>query len=239
MRKNQSQNSMRFINMFVVALVLVLAMLFSSCSAAKDPGESQTPVIDPTKYITADNQGKNENDTTDLYDGDEPTSDDVDVSDYIEEDSQEDQASNKDVTDSTSSDAGNEIKELDLVTDMQLGALKVDMTKAEVEKVMKSDLVDSTTKEEYGMKTEIQTYKDGTIINLLDGKIYSISVKSSDYATPRGLKIGDTEETLRKLYGEPSAVEDGKWIYSSRGYDVFFVTVKDGKVVEIMISQVL
>lgn len=128
---------------------------------------------------------------------------------------------------------------MDLVADMQLGALKVDMAKAEVEKAMKSELVDSTTKEEYGMKTEILTYEDGTVINLLEGKVYSISVKSSDYVTPRGLKVGDTEETLRKLYGEPSAVEGGKWIYSSRGYDVFFVTVKDGKVIEIMVSQVL
>ena len=122
---------------------------------------------------------------------------------------------------------------------MQLGSLKADMPKAEVEKVMKSELVDTVIKEEYGMETEIQTYKDGTVINLLDDKIYSIKITSSDYATPRGLKIGDMEETLRKLYGEPSAIEDGKWIYSSRGYDMFFVTVKDGIVVEIMISQVL
>jgi hypothetical protein len=44
---------------------------------------------------------------------------------------------------------------------------------------------------------------------------------------------------LRQLYGEPTAIEHDKWIYSSRGYDLFFVTVKDGIVVEIMVSQVM
>lgn len=242
MRKNPSHNSMRFVNVFVVVSVLVLALLFSSCSSAKDPAESQTPVIDPVKDTIdqyTGNQGKNETDTTSLHGEDEPISDDVEISDYVVRDSQQDQEANKDATDDTSLNNINEVEELDLVADMQLGALKVDMAKAEVEKAMKSELVDSTTKEEYGMKTEILTYEDGTVINLLEGKVYSISVKSSDYVTPRGLKVGDTEETLRKLYGEPSAVEGGKWIYSSRGYDVFFVTVKDGKVIEIMVSQVL
>lgn len=214
MRKHRSQKSMKSVNIFIVAMLLVTVMLFSSCSVAKRPGESETPAIDPAGVTTdqsADSQGEDETDKADLHGNDE----------------------------SVSVDAGNEVKEFDAVKDMQLGELKADMPKAEAERVMKSELVDSTVKEEYGMETEIQTYKDGTVINLLDNKVYSISVKSSDYATPRGLKTGDTEETLRKLYGEPTAVEDGKWIYSSRGYDLFFVTVKDGIVVEIMISQVL
>lgn len=214
MRKHRSQNSMKFINIFIVTMVLVSAILLSSCSAAKRLGESQAPGIDPTEVTTdqsADNQGKDETDTADLHGEDE----------------------------SISTDAGNEVKEFDAATDLQLGGLKADMPKAEAERVMKSELVDSTTKEEYGMETEIQTYKDGTVINLLDGKVYSVRVKSPDYETPRGLKTGDTEEILRKLYGEPSAVEDGKWIYSSRGYDMFFITVENGVVVEIMISQVL
>ncbi|MGI6706269.1 MAG: hypothetical protein ACOX6S_08440 [Clostridia bacterium] len=214
MRKHRSQNRMKHISIFIVAMVFVSALLISSCSAAKRPGESQEPIIDPTEVTTsqlADDQGKEETATAVLNGEDE----------------------------SASTDVENEVKEIDASTNLQLGALKADMPKAEVEKAMKSELVDSTIKEEYGMETVILTYKDGTVINLLDGKVYSVSVKSPNYATPRGLKTGDTEETLRKLYGEPSAVEDGKWIYSSRGYDMFFVTVENGIVVEIMISQVL
>jgi len=195
-------------------MIFISTMLISSCSAAKRLGESQTPSIDPTEVTSsqpADDQGKEETDSADLNGEHE----------------------------SVSNDAENEVKEIDAATDLQLGALKADMSKAEVEKAMKSELMDSTTKEEYGMETEILTYEDGTVIHLLDSKVYSVSVKAPDYATPRGLKTGDTEETLRRLYGEPTAVEDGKWIYSYRGYDLFFVTVKDGVVVEIMISQVL
>ena len=244
MRKHRAQKSMKFVNVFIVVMMLAIAALFSSCFATENPGESQTREMAPAEVTTdkaVDNQVKNETDTADLHDKKEYASVDVNISDAVEDD----QVSNEDVTDDISVDSGDKvgngdkIKEFDVIKDMQLGALKIDMAKAEVEKVMKSELIDSTTNEEYGMETEIQTYKDGTVINLLNGKVYSISVKSPDYATPRGLKTGDTEETLRKLYGEPSAVEDGKWIYSSRGYDMFFVTVKNGVVVEIMISQVL
>jgi len=229
---------MVFVNILVVVLMLASTILLSSCSVARGSDEGQTQVIDPDKVTTgesADNQGEDKADTDDLHGKDGSASADADASNLVADTDEGDKATNEDAND----DAGNDVKEFDIVADLQLGELKVDMPKAEVEKVMKSELVDSTTKEEYGMKTEILTYKDGTVIHLLDGKVYSVTVKSSDYATPRGLKVGDTEETIRKLYGEPSAVEDGKWIYSPRGYDLFFVTVKDGVVVEIMISQVL
>lgn len=239
MCKCRLQKSLKSINILIVAMILVVAILFSSCSSAKDYGENQAPVLESTEFAgdqAADNQEKNEKDIADLLGKDESVLDDVDVSDDSIIDTKED---DKDVIVNMPVDAENEVKEFDAVEDMQLGALKADLPKAEVEKVMKSELVNSTSKEEYGMETEILTYKDGTVINLLSGKVYSISVKSPDYATPRGLKVGDTEETLRKLYGEPSAVEEGKWIYSPRGYDMFFVTVENGIIVEIMISQVL
>lgn len=223
MRRHRWRKSISFVNIFLVAILLIAALLLSSCSPVKSQDESPVPLIDPEKVSEGqldDNQGKDETDN---------------LAKAVEDG----EIVNDDVTDSIYVDAGKEVKELDVTEDMQLGELKVDMTKDEVAKVMKSELVDSTIKEEYDMETEIQTYKDGTVINLLNGKVYSISVKSSDYITPRGLKTGDTEDTLQKLYGEPSAVEDGKWIYSSRGYDMFFVTVEKGIVVEIMISQVL
>ncbi|MFY9177757.1 MAG: hypothetical protein WBI74_01680 [Caldicoprobacterales bacterium] len=223
MRKNYSHKSLKSFKILTIIMVLAVAMLISSCTASFKQGQNQVPLIDPIKATTDKPIDKPEEDE----------------SDNLNEAIESNEADNEEVKDSQSVNAGDKVKEFDAIKDMQLGSLKADMPKAEVEKVMKSELVDTVIKEEYGMETEIQTYKDGTVINLLDDKIYSIKITSSDYATPRGLKIGDREETLRKLYGEPSAIEDGKWIYSSRGYDMFFVTVKDGIVVEIMISQVL
>jgi len=222
MPENRLQKRIKSVRIFIAAVMLIGALMLSSCTAAKQNNENQAPVIDPAKDATilpADNPEKNE--------------------DTIINTTEDNNADNVDVHYSISDNDENVVKAFDAVEDMQLGELKADMPKDEVEKVMKSELVDSTTREEYGMETEILTYEDGTVIHILDGKVYSISVKSPDYATPRGLKTGDTEETLKKLYGEPTAVEDGKWIYSYKGYDMFFVTVKDGIVEEIMISQVL
>jgi hypothetical protein len=242
MRKNCSRFNFNPFTIFI--MVLATALLFSSCSAIIRPIEKEITVNETSEIPagTSNQNTKDEENSADNTDASTETDDfvsiDVEVKDYSD-DSADDKAANEDASNSTSVDTGNEAVEFDAAKDMQLGALKADMPKDEVEQVMESELVDSATKNEYGMETETLTYKDGTIINLLSGKIYSISVKSSDYATPRGLKAGDTEETLRKLYGEPTTVEDGKWIYSARGYDLFFVTVENGIVTEIMISQVL
>lgn len=74
----------------------------------------------------------------------------------------------------------------------------------------------------------------------MEGKIYSIEVASAEYATPRGLKAGDTVELLRRLYGEPDSINDeGVWVYSYRGYDLFYVTVVDDTVTGIKVSLVM
>jgi hypothetical protein len=137
-------------------------------------------------------------------------------------------------------DSISEAKEFSASEDMQLGNLKVDMQKSEIDKFITAEISETTVNTEFDMETEVVSYDDGTIIQLIGGKIYSISVTTADYPTPRGLKVGDKSDILKQLYGEPTAVEeDDRWIYSSRGYDLFFVTVKDGVVVKIMVSQVM
>ena len=55
-----------------------------------------------------------------------------------------------------------------------------------------------------------------------------------------GPSVGDTAEKVKELYGEPTAIEeDGLWIYSSRGYDLFYITIKDNTVAAIKVSQVM
>jgi hypothetical protein len=124
--------------------------------------------------------------------------------------------------------------------DLKLGELQVDMPKETMEELIKAKLTDSKTDDSYGFESEILIYDDGTEIHLVDGKIYSISVSAPEYPTPRGLRAGDTAEKVKELYGEPAAIEeDSLWVYSVRGYDLFFVTINDGKVVSIKVSQVM
>jgi hypothetical protein len=125
--------------------------------------------------------------------------------------------------------------------DLALGKLKVNMTRQMIDEVMQAELQMSEKDSSYGIESEYLFYDDETVIHLVEGKIYSISVATADYPSPRGLKVGDTEDTLKQLYGEPTAIEgSSRWIYSSEGgYDLIFVTVEDGVVAEIMVSQVM
>ncbi|HHV59955.1 MAG TPA: hypothetical protein GXX49_06655 [Clostridiaceae bacterium] len=124
--------------------------------------------------------------------------------------------------------------------DLALGKLKVNQTKEEVEEAMEATLIKSEEETTYGIKSEYLTYDDGTYIHLVEGKVYSITVASSSHPTPRGLKVGDSASEIEKYYGKPADITgEGVWIYSPRGYDLFFVTVKDNVVQSIKVSQVM
>jgi len=138
------------------------------------------------------------------------------------------------------SEEKDEPEPLALDGDLKLGELQVDMPKKSVEQFIKAKLLDSKSDNSYGFESETLIYDDGTEIHLVDGKIYSISVAAPDYPTPRGLRVGDSAEKVKELYGEPDAIEeDGLWLYSARGYDLFFVTIKDSIVITIKVSQVM
>ncbi len=56
---------------------------------------------------------------------------------------------------------------------------------------------------------------DGVFIQGFEGQISKLRVISDSHATPRGLRVGDTWETLLSLYGEPDKGfrEDKSLIY--------------------------
>jgi|GEM_PF-933777 len=145
------------------------------------------------------------------------------------------------IEDGLSPESSKEAAPLEPDVDLALGRLKVNMTRPEIDGLMETELVRSEKDNAYGIESEYLHYEDGTIIHLVEGKIYSITVSSGYYSTPRGLKAGDPEERVRELYGEPSHIDEkGVWIYSSPGgYDLFYVTVQDGSVVSIMVSLVM
>lgn len=121
--------------------------------------------------------------------------------------------------------------------DLQLGDIKLNMTYEKVLLAMKTKPENENVDEYEGMESKTLFFKDGTEIYLVDGTIYSINVISGDYPTPRGLKVGDTSEKLKKLYGEPDNVNDEThWGYTYDGYELFSVVLKDDKVVEIQID---
>jgi uncharacterized protein YceK len=133
-------------------------------------------------------------------------------------------------------DGGNSIS----LDDLQLGNVKLDMPYEKVLDVMKSKPENEETDEYEGMEAKTLFYKDGTEIYLVDGAVYSINVISGDYPTPRGLKVGDTAERLKELYGEPNNKNDAThWGYTYDGYELFSVVLEDNKIVEIQVDLVM
>ncbi len=121
--------------------------------------------------------------------------------------------------------------------DLQLGKIKLDMTYDELVQAMgkKPDQEEADNQE--GLNAKTLFFADSTQIYIVDDRVYSMNVTSSDYATPRGLKTGDSAAKLKELYGEPSSNEDGVLGYSYNGYDLFTVVLEDGKVSQIQIDK--
>ncbi len=89
----------------------------------------------------------------------------------------------------------------------------------------------------------ITTYKleDGTLISFWQYKdeniISAIEIISDKYLTPRGLKVGDSINTLRRLYGKADNINKGEYSFDDGyGYDFFTVTIQDYKVYKIRVN---
>lgn len=121
--------------------------------------------------------------------------------------------------------------------DLQLGKIKLDMTYDELVKAVGQKPEKEEADEHEGMNAKTLFFADGTQVYMVDNAVYSVNVTSPDYETPRGLKTGDGESRLRKLYGEPSSSEGGVLGYSYNGYDLFTVVIENGKVSQIQIDK--
>ncbi|ARV60539.1 hypothetical protein BZZ01_19590 [Nostocales cyanobacterium HT-58-2] len=75
-------------------------------------------------------------------------------------------------------------------------------------------------------------------------RVYQIKANSSKYATPNGIKIGDSQEKLMQTYGKIEMSKNGNVTYFNYGISQpsptsFMFTVKNGKITEITCLDVL
>lgn len=124
--------------------------------------------------------------------------------------------------------------------DFKIGKIELYMKFSDVRNAIGKDPIESSEETDEIGKSMTLKYDDGTVIQLLDDEVYSISVTSSDYITPRGLAIGDSAEKVIDLYGEPLNKESVTWDFEGFGeYDLFHVDIKDNRVVGITVNLVM
>ena len=124
------------------------------------------------------------------------------------------------------------------VDDLQLGNLRVKTAPEVVDMVMKIEPQKLVQKHQ---EVVTRVY-DGVEVTISFGEVSHILATSPDYATPRGLKVGDSLQRLLELYGEPSQIikesesSKGGDLYSfdlSENFYLFHAVVKDGKVLNL------
>lgn len=120
--------------------------------------------------------------------------------------------------------------------DLKLGGVSLDMSYDDVLKAMKKEPTEKVEEEYGGSEALTLFFDDDTQIYIVDGSVYSINVISPDYPTPRGLRVGDSQEKLIELYGEPESKDEGYWGYAKDGYELLTVIVQDAKVSEIQVD---
>ncbi|MHB8963128.1 MAG: hypothetical protein ACYC5K_08240 [Saccharofermentanales bacterium] len=131
------------------------------------------------------------------------------------------------------------IRENDLI----IGGIALTITQDEFLLIMTSEPVEKRiNKDEYLDFTETTYIYDGIEVLFIDDACYSVVVTGSGYETLRGLAVGDSEERVLQLYGAPATEIENHWGYNYEGgadYEVFSVTITDGKVSEIKVNLTL
>ncbi len=119
--------------------------------------------------------------------------------------------------------------------DLQLGPLRVRMDLEEVKGAMPFAPMEELTEHDGYLKRLV--YADGTVVELLDGEVALITVTDPLYATPRGLKTGDTLGKLYALYGEPGHLDNGVFSYAIYGeYFLFHAVSREGIIVQLQVN---
>lgn len=122
------------------------------------------------------------------------------------------------------------------IEDLQLGSIKVRMKPEELDQVMKAQPKEAVR--EFEGYVEKRIYQEGVEVKITEGEVSHISVTTKEYQTPRGLKVGDSVERLKELYGEPSQIQDNIYSFDlSNEYFLFHAEVKDGKIVRLQVNQ--
>jgi len=151
-------------------------------------------------------------------------------------------------TDSDVSDASSETVSdapIDVIRekDLMIGGIALNITQEEFRLVMTGEPVETrVVKDDYLDFTETTYIYDGIEVLFVDDACYSVVVTGGGYATPRGLTVGDSQDKVLHLYGEPAARNESHWGYNYEGgadFEVFSVTITDGKVSEIRVNLAL
>jgi hypothetical protein len=126
------------------------------------------------------------------------------------------------------------------VEDLRLGNLSVRLAALELDFRMaqKPELVELA----HDGYEQWRYYENGIEILIIENEVFMISTENPDYPTPRGLKVGDTLETLNALYGEASmieALENGNQLHSfdlSGEYHLFHAEIKGDTIVRLQVN---
>ncbi|OKH53355.1 hypothetical protein NIES2101_10885 [Calothrix sp. HK-06] len=130
-----------------------------------------------------------------------------------------------------------------------VGGIKLSMSEAQVRKILGKPV--KVTNGFLGAVGKTRTLKySGITVDLGEGSqpgnfnVYQIKANSSKYATPDGVKIGDSQNKLISTYGKIEASRNGNvsrfnYSISNPSPTIFSFTVKNGKVIEIECLDVL
>jgi hypothetical protein len=125
------------------------------------------------------------------------------------------------------------------IEDLRLGNLTVRLAAIELDFRM-ARLPESVEKNDKDF-IENRAYGDVDIM-IVENEVFMISTESADYPTPRGLKVGDSTEQLKVLYGEPSEIQktdSGNDLYSydlSGEFFLFHAEIKDGTIIRLQVN---
>lgn len=132
----------------------------------------------------------------------------------------------------TNGDRAKELKENELV----FNNLRTGLTYDQVVQLMGKPAREerkTVAKDKVGISL---TYSDGTYFYICPALANYISVSSNSYKTPRGLKIGDSRDRARELYGEPENYDSDRWSYYSDKLNHLDILFKDNKVADMTIE---
>lgn len=130
-----------------------------------------------------------------------------------------------------------------------VGGIKLSMSEAQVRKILGKPLQVSDSFLGAIGKTRTLKYS-GITVELGEGSkpgsynVYQIKANGSGYATPDGVKIGDSQSKLIKTYGKRKPSKNGNvsrfnYSISNPSPTIFIFTVKNSKVIEIECLDVL
>lgn len=119
------------------------------------------------------------------------------------------------------------------INELQLGEMKLYTKRDEFFEKIGEPL--AVKKDKTGF-IEYFDYPDFKVV-VTDGEVSQISTTSDKFATPSGVKVGDTQKKVKDIYGEPSSYYRGVLNYKvGPEFELLHIKVKNDKVIEIKIN---